>query len=72
MWPRSNVIIAIYVGMVHLQATKMSSVLFSFGPYKLLTHIKGLSMGARSSRPDKVYVENMQIIIRKKLPFLYQ
>lgn len=72
MWPCSNVIIAIYVGLVHLQGAKVSSVLFSFGPCQLLTHIKDLSMGAKSSRRDKVYAENMQIIVRKKFTFLYQ
>lgn len=72
MWPCSNVIIAIYVGLVHLQGVKVSSVLLSFGPCQLLTHIKALSMGAKSPRRDKVYVENVQITVRKKFPFLYQ
>lgn len=72
MWPCSNVIIAIYVGLVHLQGAKVSSVLFSFGPCQLLTHIKALSIGANSSRCHKAYVENMQIIVRKKFSFLYQ
>lgn len=63
MWPCSNVIIAI------LQGAQVSPVLLSFGPCQLLTHIKALSMGAKSSRRDEVYVENMQIIIRKKFHF---
>lgn len=65
-------IMVIYVGLMHLRGVKASSVLFSFGPCHVLTHIKALNTGAKSSRRDKGYVENMQIILRKKFPFLYQ
>jgi len=62
----------IYVGLMHLHGVKVCSVLFSFGPCHVLTHIKALNTGAKNSRSDKVYVENMQIILRKKFPFLNQ
>lgn len=72
MSPCYNMIMVIFAGLMHLPGVKVSSVLFSFGPWHLQTYIKALNMGAKSSGCDKVYVENMQIIFMKKFPFLYQ